>query len=104
MNPGQRVAHPAFGSGTITKVILTGSRQLAEVDFGYTRASVNPEFLQLLPTDDGVAADSRPTNAAPPPPDEAKVEEHPLPAEETDPRKGVTALRLGQVLEAQILQ
>ena len=116
MIPGQRVFHPAFGTGRVISVSRTGPRTVALVDFGFTRAPIVLEALQALSTDEGTATDSQPTNSLDAVPAEAPVKESPtapvevehrershgsagLGGSATEARKGVTALRLGQVLE-----
>ena len=121
MIPGQRVFHPAFGTGRVISVSRTGPRTVALVDFGFTRAPIVLEALQALSTDEGTATDSQPTNSLDAVPAEAPVKESPtapvevehrershgsagLGGSATEARKGVTALRLGQVLETQVLE
>lgn len=116
MIPGQRVFHPAFGTGRVISVSRTGPRTVALVDFGFTRAPIVVEALQPLSADEGTATDSRPTNSPDALPAEAPVRESQtapmerphgsagLRGSATEARKGVTALRLGQILETQAFQ
>ena len=119
MKPGQRVSHPAFGAGIVRAVNLTGPRPRAHVDFGYTRAWVVLEALEVLesaptPEPDSAEPCDPPTDnptqwTTESPPATAgrggdRTALSPFTRSETEARKGITALRLGQVLEAQALQ
>jgi len=121
--PGKRVFHPTFGNGVITAVDEVGARARwrAHVDFEYTKVWVVFAALQLLPAEvpaavkqeespvlgapqvGGATTDSRgmsvPTRV------EGEVRDViVLGGSEADARMGISALRLGQVLDSQALQ
>lgn len=119
MKPGLRVFHPAFGAGVVIAVNLTGPRKRAQVDFGYAQPWVVCDALQLLDGDapkDSTpipSGASSPTEDVPEPQGESdgdgsRAESWPtqfqLTQSQTEARSGITALRLGQILEMQALE
>lgn len=122
MKRGQRVSHPAFGTGVVLAVNLVGSQKRANVDFGYAQPWIVLDTLQVLSEEEG-GATSFPTPAEAngaallQPLDQvsgrtfdAGVDETvwsgapTLTKSQTEARKGIVALRLGQILENQALQ
>jgi hypothetical protein len=100
--PGYRVFHKKFGWGTVTRVVEQGTRKVAWVDFGYIKEFVNQEELKL--------SAQKPSSPPTPKPKLPKPVERPLPKPTceintmADCRRGMLALRLGQVLESQVFR
>jgi hypothetical protein len=119
VNSGERVFHRQLGWGIVQRVVQNGPRSGAWVDFGYTK-----EFLRVqdLQTADQVQMPVPPRRTVPeaktakPEPNLRLGSEEGLKPVQTagDPgreescpieaRKGVVALRLGQILESQVSQ
>jgi len=121
VKPGVRVSHPAFGVGIVSAVNLTGAARRAHVDFGYTQAWIVLDVLEVLQEESAAAPVSTQTELeaqAPSRPAEEDVEQTfdaadvdiawsttpTLPKSQTEARKGIAALRLGQILQSQALQ
>lgn len=121
MKPGQRVSHPAFGVGVVSAVSLTGAAERAHVDFGYTQAWIVLDALEVLREEGGAVPFSTEREAPGQAPSQPSGEDSgrtcdagndetgwsstpPLQKSQTEARKGIAALRLGQILEGQALQ
>ncbi len=118
MRVGDKVFHSRLGKGSISEIAPMGADVWVWVDFGYTVSAVRAEDLQTFPE----GAPLQP--AAPPQPASIEIQlesqiqfpdvDHqkdtiapqlpsPPDRENIEARRGITALRLGQVLESQIL-
>lgn len=121
MKPGQRVSHPAFGAGVVSAVNLTGALKRAHVDFGYTKAWIVLDALEVLQEESAGTPTSTPVETHAPAPSQPSDQDSEeafdagddktvwsstptLPKSQTEARKGIAALRLGQILESQALQ
>lgn len=102
MIPGYQVFHKKFGWDTVTRIVERGRRKGAWVDFGYIKEFVNPEDLEMGP--------QKPEPASVPKPVIVKPVKRPLPKSTceinavADCRRGMLALRLGQVLEPHVFR
>ena len=99
MRPGDRVVHPKLGTGILTELRLKQSLQFALVDFGYTVEYVPADSLRSV----GTAVSPRPI--VPSPGSQrvtSSVALKPLAAEVAEARKGIIALKLGQIMESQV--
>lgn len=120
MKAGDRVYSPDFGRGEVIAVERFGHRERARVDFVYTTVNLFTEQLQLLSSAPAKIQAGEPAEAQPPRPvvsklggstsstaslelDSAWRDLQPLGPPEAEARMGIIALRLGQVLESQIL-
>lgn len=102
MKINEKAFHNELGWGTITEIVRVGGNTSLWMDFGYLRECIPAGLLHPAPGSPAFSAE-----VAPEPP--ASLQ--PLqPAAEgtnhgnTEARKGIHALRLGQVLESQILE
>jgi len=120
LNYGDRVFHHQLGWGTVKRVLQKGSKEEVWVDFGYTKEYLPPEELQSsgLQPKPGSAPELGSQGAK----SNVAQEENRLISEgndgacpltgtlhltfgsQTDARRGVIALRLGQILESQVYQ
>lgn len=101
MKAGDQVRHPSLGAGTIVAVHTRGGQAGVDVDFGYMTDWVPASELVL--DAESVSLPHRPIA------DDVPVERHvaPLPLltdTVVDARRGVLALKLGQVLEQHLQQ
>lgn len=99
MKPGEHVQHPVLGHGTIRAVYAKGGHLGAEVDFGYMSEWIPATELGVgdLETGDDSKTETPELGGGSPP-------QSPLPGEVVDARRGVLALKLGQVLEEHVLK
>jgi hypothetical protein len=112
VKPGDRVFHTTLGRGVVTKIVEIGACKKAWVNFVYAKDLLNTEELEPLPVletlDDLPVTGPDLTGEPSPAPGEDSAEFDSFVSESTDSlteaRKGVVALRLGQVLESQVLQ
>ena len=118
MNAGEQVFHRQLGWGTVKKILQNGHRLGAWVDFGYTKEFLKVEELQTVDQMEkrpaarkavaekaektkpdarfGAGDDWKSAQAA-----GARQKKESCPVEA---RKGIVALRLGQILESQVSQ
>lgn len=99
MKAGDEVRHPSLGAGAIVSLHTRGGQAGADVDFGYMTDWVPASELGL---DAGSTTPSHGSFA-----DDVGVERPVVPsltAAVVDARRGVLALKLGQVLEQHVLQ
>ena len=100
MKPGDTIAHPVLGKGVIVAIYAKGGRPGAEVDFGYVSDWISAADLGLKWEDDvkeqinGVAPSHASGSNEPPL----------IRGEVLAARRGVLALKLGQILEDDVLQ
>ena len=100
MRPGDNVRHPELGAGTIVEVQARGGQVGARVDFGYLTDWVPATELgvdtgSLRPSGEWPVEDERPGRA---------TATATLSDAVVNARRGVLALKLGQVLEQHVLQ
>lgn len=97
MRPGERVRHPSLGDGTVLAVYAKGRQVGAEVDFGYMREWISAAELGEQDADEGESSmpglpvSEGEAPGAPP----ALLQ---FPDDVVDARRGVLALKLGQIL------
>lgn len=91
MKPGDAVRHPVLGDGAVISIASRGGDAGAEVDFGYMREWVSWAELGLA---------DLPEMEANPPESETLPN---LPCDVVDARRAIVALRLGQMLEENVL-
>lgn len=100
MRPGARVQHPQFGEGTIVEVRPHGSKSGVQVDFGYMEDWVSWEELGL---EEEAASLSKTTQDG-----SGSVSDGIILPKLTEDvvgtRRAILALKLGQVLEENILE
>ena len=100
MRPGTRVQHPKFGEGQVVTVTPRGGKFGAQVDFGYMKDWVSFEemgFTEETGPLSGTTLDG-PTSVF----DEIGVPT--LTKDVVDARRAILALKLGQVLEENIVE
>ena len=90
MRIGEEIFHPAFGRGIVVEVGARGAHPGAVVDFGYMKSWVTAAEAGQ----DSAAAASVPA------PDPRAL--HGMPDAVVKARRGVLALRLGQILESDV--
>lgn len=103
MKPGGRVRHPSLGEGRVVAVYAKGGQAGAEVDFGYMAEWVSATELGEQSVDEREISQPElqiPEGGAPAAP---RTLSH-LPDDIVDARRGVLALKLGQVLERHVLR
>lgn len=96
---GARVQHPKFGEGQVVTVTPRGGKPGAQVDFGYMQDWVSFEEL-------GLAEEAGPLSGIMPDgPTSVFGKEIPtLTNDVVDARRAILALKLGQVLEKNIIE
>lgn len=100
MRLGTRVRHPKFGEGQVVTVTSRGGNPGAQVDFGYMRDWVSFEELGLTEEADslsGITPDA-PTSVF------KGISIPTLTNDVVDARRAILALKLGQVLEKDIVE
>ena len=103
MNPGDGIQHPSLGNGTVIAVYAKGGLAGAEVDFGYMTEWISAAELGAQFAGGG----ERFPPHLPIPEGGGHIELRDLsqsPNDEVDARRGILALKLGQVLEEHVLQ
>ena len=88
MRTGEEIFHPALGRGTVAEIGARGGQPAALVDFGYAKSWVTAAELGK--------------DIAPEPPEPPSSAPHGLPGAVVEARRGVLALRLGQILESDV--
>lgn len=99
MRSGERIQHPELGDGTVEFVISRGGKAGAQVDFGYMSAWISREELGFREQHDRLPG---PISS----PSETAATEIHLPTLSNDvveARRAILALKLGQVLEENVL-
>ena len=92
MRIGEEIFHPAFGRGIVAEIGARGGHLGAVVDFGYMKSWVTAaESGQDSAADASVPAPDPPSSAL-----------HGMPDAVVEARRGVLALRLGQILESDV--
>lgn len=129
MKPGDRVSHPQYGVGTVKTLITLRGKAFALVDLGYMDEYLRVDFLELIaPVTAPSPAIQPPERKEPPdliepvdpvttppsktqapereelPPLRKRPEAVSLSAETVEARRGIVALRLGQILESHVSQ
>lgn len=96
MKPGDRVCHPKYGAGSIVAIFSRAGHMGAEVDFGWAREWVSAQELGLTISADPpkVSQTGRPVKTKGIPRISSDI---------VEARRGVFALKLGQVLEKDVL-
>ena len=100
MRPGTRVQHPKFGEGQVVTVTPRGGKSGAQVDFGYMKDWVSFEEMGLTEETgplSGITPDG-PTSVF------EGISIPPLTNDAVDARRAILALKLGQVLEENIVE
>ncbi|MEM3402838.1 MAG: DUF2791 family P-loop domain-containing protein [Candidatus Hadarchaeales archaeon] len=97
MKIGQVVYHPKYGRGTVKVVIPRPGRIDMRVDFGFAKLTVPTNELSQTPYGGPLKPESfrRETGS-----DASRVQ--PLNVSNLEARQGINALKLGQILEAQV--
>jgi hypothetical protein len=112
MKPGDIVFHSRLGEGVVIQIKDIGMRRWVCVDFGYIEQFLKIEELRLIRSETP-STDSSADNIAPSPPIQDQTPENIellIQGQQTtkisnlEARKGIMALRLGQVYEPQIFQ
>ena len=120
MKIGDGVFHPDFGEGRLASLDIRSSRERAEVDFGFMKkwfscedlepllVPIQPALDPLEPASTGVPVAPRNHSIPGPPPlSSGSAVSHDsvdLSEDAIDARRGITALRLGQVLTSQVIR
>lgn len=103
MKLGDGIQHPELGNGTVVAVCAKGGQDGAEVDFGYMTERISAAELGAQFAD---GVESIPPDL--PIPEGGGHSElrdlSQMPNDQVDARRGVLALKLGQVLEEHVLQ
>lgn len=101
MTPGKTVNHPELGEGTVIAVAERGGKRTALVDFSYMKEWVSWEELGLAADQPASNRDKPNITPIAPPPGTNDVR---LPTETVDARRAILALKLGQVLQEDVVE
>ena len=101
MRSGHTVRHPELGEGIVIEVAERGGKHAALVNFSYMKEWVSWEELGLA--SEQVVSDGGPGSGTliPPPSETDNVR---LPAETVDARRAILALKLGQVIQEDVIE
>ena len=104
MKPGDRVSHPQLGVGTVKRLITYRGKDSALVDLGYTEEYLLIDLLELIEPGTMVPPAIQPPEEKEARPIRRQSETQNLSEETVSARKGIVALRLGQILESHVSQ
>ncbi len=105
MNVGDKVSHSKLGVGTVTKVVtFYGRTGVLQVDFGFTEELIPTDEVDLIEGTATVRSEvSQPESEDKLPP-KKRLAPSAMLDETVAARKGIIALRLGQILESHVSQ
>ena len=101
MSPGSTVNHPQLGEGIVIEIAERGGKRAALVDFSYMKEWVSWEELGLA-TDQPLSNWDKPSTT--PVASSLGTDNARLPVETVDARRTILALKLGQVLQENVLE
>ena len=102
MSPGESIHHSSLGKGTIIAICTKGGQSGAEVDFGYMTEWISAVELGANdPEKESATSGLSETDGEVPSTPRTLSR---LPSDVVDARRGILALKLGQVLEEHVLQ
>lgn len=101
---GEKYTHPQLGVGVVTKRAIVQGKTGFWVSFGYIDEFIAADFDQPKPVDKRTAETSYTGTLKAQSTTECSIQNTSLPPETVAARKGVVALRLGQILESHVHQ